>query len=154
MHRTYENGDIVVFWDSEKCFHAKKCVGGCPEVFNIQRKPWIDLSRAPSMEIWKAIDKCPSGALSCVYSHEIRVELDSENLRSVAMDKDRQIGECDYEETPEGRVIYHTEVIPEYEGRGIAKRLVYKILEASEREGKKVIPTCSYAVKLLGSNKG
>jgi len=28
MHRLYEQGDIVVFWNSEKCRHAKRCVNG------------------------------------------------------------------------------------------------------------------------------
>lgn len=28
MHRLYANDDISVFWDSDKCFHAKKCVTG------------------------------------------------------------------------------------------------------------------------------
>lgn len=28
MHRMYENEDIVVIWDLEKCFHAMQCVHG------------------------------------------------------------------------------------------------------------------------------
>ena len=38
---------------------------------------------------------------------------------------------------------------PEYEGKGIAKRLVYKVIEASEREKVKIEATCSYALKVL-----
>ncbi len=149
MHRTYENEDIVVFWDSDRCFHAKRCVTGCPGVFVFERKPWVDLSQAPTSEIWQTIEKCPSGALTCLYNHGIRVEFEKENLRSAAYDGDRLIGECDYEDTEEGRVIYHTEVVPEHEGKGIAKRLVFKVLEAAERDKVNVIPTCSYAKKLL-----
>ena len=25
MHRLYVKGDITVFWDSGKCYHAKEC---------------------------------------------------------------------------------------------------------------------------------
>ncbi|MCR5502072.1 MAG: GNAT family N-acetyltransferase [Lachnospiraceae bacterium] len=157
MHRLYEYGDIAVFWDSDKCRHAKRCVTGSPETFEFGRRPWIDLSKAPTATIWKTIAKCPSGALTCSYTHDIAIKLDPENNRSVAYPASgsapgepvRQIGECDYRITEDGWVIYHTEVSPEYGGRGIAKRLVYKVIEAAERAGAKVIPTCSYAAKIL-----
>ena len=79
MHRLYEYGDIAVFWDSEKCRHAKMCVTGSPKTFEFGRRPWIDLTKAPTMEIWQTIDKCPTKALTCVYTHEIRIELDEDN---------------------------------------------------------------------------
>ncbi len=153
MHRLYENNDIAVFWDSDKCFHAKRCVGGSPETFNPARRPWIDVTKAPTAEIWQAVSACPSGALTCVYRHEIRVELAEANTRSVALDGEKQIGECDYAVTPEGWQIYHTEVAPDHAGKGIAKRLVYKVAEAAERSGNNVIPTCSYAAAVLSSQK-
>ncbi len=48
------------------------------------------------------------------------------------------------------RMLYHTGVRPEYEGKGIARRLVYKVIEVSERNGKRMGATCSYAAKVLG----
>ena len=156
MHRLYEYGDIAVFWDSEKCRHAKRCVTGSPKTFDFGRRPWIDLTQAPTMEIWQTIDKCPTKALTCVYTHEVRIELDEDNNRSVAYTIDnesgnsgQQVGECDYKKTEDGWVIYHTEVSPDQEGKGIARRLVYKVTEAAERAGAKVIPVCSYAAKVL-----
>ena len=149
MHRLYEYGDIAVFWDSEKCRHAKRCVTGSPKTFDFDRRPWIDLTNAPTMKIWQTIEKCPTKALTCVYTQGVKVELDIENCRSLALSDDGQVGECDFKMTDEGWVIYHTEVAAEYGGKGIAKRLVYKLLEAAERKSVKVIPTCSYAVKLL-----
>ena len=86
MHRLYENGDISVFWDSDKCRHAKECVNGCPEAFNIMRKPWIDISKAPTAKVWQAVSRCPSGALTCIYNHEVTIEYDKENSRSIAFD--------------------------------------------------------------------
>ena len=70
--------------------------------------------------------------------------------RSITLDGDKKIGECDYTETEFGIYIYHTEVASEYGGKGIAKRLVYKVLEYAEKNGKQISATCSYAYKILG----
>ena len=150
MHRLYEQCDIAVFWDSEKCRHAKMCVTGSPRTFDINRRPWIDLTKAPTAEVWQAVSACPSGALTCTYTHGIEIEFDREGNRSVAYDAGKQVGECDYDVTDSGWKIYHTEVLPEYEGKGIAKRLVYKIVEEAEKSGNTIIPVCSYAKQILG----
>ena len=149
MHRLYENEDIVVFWNSDKCFHSKKCVTGSPKTFDINRKPWIDVTLADNAEIWQTIGKCPSGALGVAYRHGIDVVMDSENHRSVALDGDKEIGECDYDVTENGWNIYHTEVSAGYEGKGIAKRLVYKVIEAAEKNKASIDATCSYALKVI-----
>lgn len=149
MHRLYSNNDISVFWNSDKCFHAKRCVTGCPEAFDITRKPWIIIDNAPTAKVWQAVSNCPSGALTVTYNHDVDVSFDEENNRSVALAGGRQIGECDYDVTADGWVIYHTEVDDEYGGKGIAKRLVYAILEQADRKGIKVKATCSYAKKVI-----
>ncbi len=46
-------------------------------------------------------------------------------------------------------VLYHTEVPPEFEGRGIGGRLVKGALEQIKAEGKQFIPTCSFIVAYL-----
>ena len=61
--RTYENDDIIVYWDSDLCIHVAECLKGNPEVFNLNRRPWVDLSKADAKEIARVIDLCPSGAL-------------------------------------------------------------------------------------------
>lgn len=152
MHRLYENENLVIFWDSDKCFHAKRCVHGSPETFDPKRKPWIELGKAKDSEIWKAISECPSKALTCVYRHDVDVKMDEAACRSVAFDGDREIGECEYQKTGDGWNIYHTGVRPEYEGKGIAKRLVFKILEESERQKERVSASCSYAKKVLSES--
>lgn len=75
--------------------------------------------------------------------------MDPDNCRSIARDGDRVIGECEYQASPSGWCIYHTGVRPEYEGKGIAKRLVYKVLEAAEKQSIAVSATCSYAAKVI-----
>lgn len=149
MHRLYSNNDISVFWDSDKCFHAKRCVTGCPEAFDITKRPWINIDNAPTAKVWKAVSNCPSGALTVTYNHDITVNFDEADDRSVAYAASRRIGECDYDVTEDGWVIYHTEVDEEFGGKGIAKRLVYAVVEQAEKQGINVAATCSYARKVL-----
>ncbi len=149
MHRLYENEEITVFWDSFKCRHAKRCVTGCPKVFDIQRRPWIDLSQDENPKIWQTIEQCPTGALKVVYNFGIRVVYEGDTCRSAAYDGERLIGECDYRVTEGGWEIFHTEVLPEYGGKSIAKRLVFSVVEQAEYAKAEVIPTCSYAAKVL-----
>ncbi len=149
MHRLYENEEITVFWNSEKCFHAKKCVTGCPEAFDITRKPWIDISRAPTKNVWQAVSACPSGALTCVYNHDVRIIFSEEEKKSEAWLEEKKIGECCFTASEGQWGIYHTEVDPAYGHKGIAKRLVYAILQEAERKGGSVSATCSYAAGLL-----
>lgn len=149
MHRLYENNEIVIFWNSAKCFHSKNCIQNSPKTFDITRKPWIQLGNAENTEVWHAVEQCPSGALSILYRHGIEVRIEPEYCRSVAYDGDKLIGECDYQESDSGMCIYHTEVDPTYGGKRIAKRLVYSVLECAERKGVNVTATCSYACKII-----
>ncbi len=149
MHRLYEKEDLSVFWDSDKCFHSRKCVTGCPEVFNFQRRPWIDLSRGEMAAIWQTVSACPSGALTCCYNHGVSIAFDEARRRSVALDGEKEIGYCLYREMPQGWSIDSTRVDAAYGGKGIAKRLAYKVLEEAEKRGQAVIPVCSYVAKLL-----
>ncbi len=153
MHRLYENQDITVFWDSDKCFHSKRCVTGCPEVFDITKKPWINIENAPTAKVWKAVSDCPSGALTITYNHDVKISYDEAKSCSTASFEADVIGRCDYDVTPDGWVIYHTEVNPEFGGKGIAKRLVYSVVQEADRRHIPVIPTCSYARKVLQSEQ-
>ena len=149
MHRLYETEEITVFWDSEKCRHAKECVTGSPEVFEFGRRPWIDLKRGDTPKIWQTVSRCPSGALTVTYNHDVTVRCDEANCRSIALCNDEIIGECDYEGSDGSWCIYHTHVLPAYGGKNIAKRLVFCLAEAAERRGFSIRATCSYALKVL-----
>ena len=150
MHRIYENDDITVFWDSEKCVHSRNCVMGAPDNFNVNKKPWVNLENADAAKVWQALDKCPDKALSCVYNHDIKVILEEDNCRSAAYDAGKKIGECDYKINGETITMFHTEVDPEYGGKSIAKRLAYKVIEMAEKKKLTINPTCSYVAKILG----
>jgi len=149
MHRLYSNEDITIFWDSDKCRHAKVCVHQSPKVFNKDNRPWISINGASSAEIWKTVSQCPSGALSVVYNHDVRIEFDEVRQCSLALDGESEIGECCFEESPDAWTIVHTGVRSEYEGKGISKRLVFKVVEEAEKRKVKVVSVCSYAAKVL-----
>ena len=38
---------------------------------------------------------------------------------------------------------------PAYGGQGIARRLIEEIIDAARREGRKIVPVCSYAAKMM-----
>lgn len=64
MEKIYETDKITIYWKPDICQHAGECVRGLPEVFNVDRKPWIMPEKATEKEIGNVIDRCPSGALS------------------------------------------------------------------------------------------
>lgn len=49
-------------------------------------------------------------------------------------------------------ILDHTYVSPELEGQGIASLLVEAVVKYARRTGKKIIPTCSYAVAAFQRN--
>ena len=49
----------------------------------------------------------------------------------------------------DGLLIKHTEVSPEFEGRGFGGQLVRHILEDARHNGRGVIPACPYAAAFI-----
>ena len=59
-----------------------------------------------------------------------------------------------YVERKDGTLVFtHTFVPPELRGRDLAARLTRYALEDARRQGKKIVPQCSYAVTFLERNK-
>lgn len=61
--QVYEGPGIVVTFDPALCIHSGKCVRGLPQVFDVQRKRWIDVHAGTPEEIAAQVARCPSGAL-------------------------------------------------------------------------------------------
>ena len=79
----------------------------------------------------------------------IKIEFREKEKKSIAYDLDKQVGECDFEETNDTWNITHTEVDSAYEGQGIAKKLIENIIQNARILNKNLEATCSYAKKII-----
>jgi CDGSH-type Zn-finger protein/uncharacterized Fe-S cluster protein YjdI len=64
--RTDDDGNkesVTVTWDQKRCIHAAACVRTEPDVFDPDRRPWIDPDQAEPDAVEAAVRKCPTGAL-------------------------------------------------------------------------------------------
>lgn len=60
----YRNADIVVRFDPRVCTHSGNCVRGLRPVFDVQKRPWVNVDAATAGAIAAQIEQCPSGALT------------------------------------------------------------------------------------------
>ena len=79
----------------------------------------------------------------------MQIVFEAEQPRSAAYDKEKLVGVAEIEDTHGCWVITHTEVDPAYGGQGIARRLIEEIIAEARRAGKKIVPLCSYADKMM-----
>ncbi|WP_307180372.1 (4Fe-4S)-binding protein [Streptomyces canus] len=63
--KRYETAGIAVSYESRICLHQAECVKGLPTVFDVARRPWIDVGAEPAEDIAAVVRRCPSGALQC-----------------------------------------------------------------------------------------
>ena len=61
--KAYVGADVVVTFDAAVCQHAGECVRGLAEVFDTQKRPWINPDGAPADAVRAQVQRCPSGAL-------------------------------------------------------------------------------------------
>lgn len=66
----YTNGDVTVVWKPEFCKHSGRCVTQLPEVFNLQQRPWVNMSGADSERIIEQVNRCPTGALTAFHNKD------------------------------------------------------------------------------------
>lgn len=63
FRKEYRTEDLIVYWYPAYCSHSGKCLRMQPQVFDMNRRPWICLDGVDPLEVMKAIDACPTGAL-------------------------------------------------------------------------------------------
>ena len=61
--RVYANDAIEVLWEPKLCIHVRNCVRGLPDVFDAERRPWVDVDAADADAGAATILTCPTGAL-------------------------------------------------------------------------------------------
>lgn len=64
IRKTYTHAGTTVVWQPALCIHSRNCFHGLPEVFDPNRRPWVNPTAAEAQAIIDQVAKCPSGALS------------------------------------------------------------------------------------------
>jgi uncharacterized Fe-S cluster protein YjdI len=59
----YAKDDLTVTFDPRVCVHSGVCVRGLYDVFDVAKRPWVNLAAAPAEQIVDQVKRCPSGAL-------------------------------------------------------------------------------------------
>ena len=59
------------------------------------------------------------------------------------------VGIADYSRTGDVVALNHVEVLPEYEGQGIAAKLTAEALDDLRGQGVKILPRCPYVITFL-----
>jgi len=62
--KEYSNGEVTIVWKPSLCIHSTNCISGLPEVFDMNKRPWINAEGATSEKMIEQVKKCPSRALS------------------------------------------------------------------------------------------
>ncbi len=61
---TYRGKHVTVTYDTDTCSHARECVRGLPEVFDVKQRPWVQPDKADADAVIDVVGRCPSGALA------------------------------------------------------------------------------------------
>lgn len=72
--KNYSNGEVTIHWKPSKCIHSGICVNGLPDVFNVNKRPWIEITAASTDALIDQVKKCPSGALSYSMNESKNIE--------------------------------------------------------------------------------
>ena len=76
---------------------------------------------------------------------EIKIKLDKKGDGTFySMDGEELIGEMVFNIQGSNLTVFHTEVLPKAEGKGLAKKLLDAMVEYARNKNLKVIPLCPY----------
>ncbi|WP_235775512.1 MULTISPECIES: GNAT family N-acetyltransferase [Paenibacillus] len=161
--KLYYGKGITVTFDSEKCIHSGVCVKGLPEVFNLQKRPWVNPDADSAEAISRHIDKCPSGALQYNLLDDVQfeqesgltmhIEHDTAGRRFLISDEGSMAAEMTYVvSSPKLYIIDHTFVENKYRGQGLGDLLVQAIVEYARENEIKLMPLCPFAKGRLQQN--
>ena len=78
---------------------------------------------------------------------EVQLTLDEKNNgKFYILDGEEQIGEMEINVSPTAVTVFHTEVAPAAEGKGLAKKLLETMVLYARKNALKVIPLCPYVL--------
>jgi len=61
--RRYEGENVDITYSLRRCIHARYCVNRLSDVFDVDKRPWINADGASADRVAEVIQLCPSGAL-------------------------------------------------------------------------------------------
>lgn len=82
-----------------------------------------------------------------------RYEFQEDKKRVAAFDGEKEIGEVTFSGSDSTWIIDHTYVDEEYRGKNVARKLVDTVAGEAKKQGKKVMATCPYALKVFKENE-
>lgn len=75
----------------------------------------------------------------------VQFTIDNKNKGSFFILEDgEKLGEMEVSLTPAAITVYHTEVLPKAEGKGLAKKLLETMVDYAKKNALQVIPLCPY----------
>lgn len=81
---------------------------------------------------------------------EVRLQINNNGKGAFILEDDnKQLGEMEIGISNNILTVYHTEVVPEMEGKGGAKKLLETMVEYARTNKLKVIPLCPYVLSLF-----
>ncbi|MBQ9532222.1 MAG: N-acetyltransferase [Eubacterium sp.] len=84
----------------------------------------------------------------------MKIKFEENNKRAAIIDNENIIGYCTYEDSGSSWVITHTVVNSDYQGQGLAKKILECVIDEAEKRGIDIIPVCSYAVRYFEKKNG
>jgi putative redox protein len=64
--RIYANDSVSLEWRHELCIHCKHCINEMPQVFDLSKRPWVNINGDTPEAIAAQCERCPEGALVTV----------------------------------------------------------------------------------------
>ncbi len=77
----------------------------------------------------------------------IKIIFESEKNRSVAYDKNIEVGESTFSKSEKLWIIDHTVIENDYGGQGISRKLIAELVEQARKNNVKIMPLCPFAKK-------
>jgi len=76
---------------------------------------------------------------------DVKLKLDEkDNGHFYILDGEEQVAEMEISISGNDLTVYHTEVLPKAEGKGLAKKLLATMVDHARKNALKVIPLCPY----------
>ena len=76
---------------------------------------------------------------------DVKLKLDAKGHgHFFILDGEEEIAEMEISISEDNLTVYHTEVIPKAEGKGLAKKLLATMVDHARKNALKVIPLCPY----------